>query len=204
MKRVYLVRHGEAIGNVEGIFKDPQAELTQLGYEQAANLATRCASLDFESIISSPNKRAIQTAEYIAKASGVAITTSNNFAATKFASKMVGKSKNGPEADAYMVILQEMYRRDANERYEDAENFNDLKTRFSAGFEELVAAPVDTILVVTHESILKSLLVHLLLAGEQTIEQHVSTKKHMAKLGHDSVTEFRYVEDRWQLVSWNK
>jgi len=203
MKKVYFVRHGESVGNAENVFKDPQAELIEIGHEQAEKLAQRCAKLGIQRIVASPNKRAMQTAEHIAKACNTTFEAHDAFAATKFASKMLGKSKSGPEADEYTQILKEMYAKNPNNRYEDAENFNDLITRFQLGFDFLSEQPEDVLLVVTHQSILKSLVVHALLEGNQTIEQHVSTKKTLAELDHNGVTEMAYNRTRWQLVTWN-
>ena len=203
MKKIYLVRHGESIGNADNIFKDPESELIELGHQQARVLAQRCATLDIQRVICSPNKRAVQTAEHIAKACGVEHELNDSFAAIKYASRMAGKSKIGVEAEEYIKILKQMYARDPDERYEDAENFNDLITRFQAGFDFLAEQLEEVMLVVTHQSILKSLVVHALLEGKQTIEQHVDTKKTLAELDHNGVTEMIFNGNRWQLVTWN-
>ena len=203
MKTIYLVRHGESVGNAEGVFKDPQAELIELGHKQAEVLAKRCVPLKIERVIASPNKRAVQTAEYISKACNVSLDLHDSFAAIKYASKMQGKSKLGKEADEYTEILKQMYAKNPEERYEDAENFNDLIKRFQVGFDFLALQPEEALLVVTHQSILKSLVVHALLEGRQTIEQHVSTKKTLADLDHNGITEIKFSRGRWQLVTWN-
>ena len=203
MKKVYFVRHGESEGNAEGVFKDPQAELIEIGHKQAEKLAARCKTLNLEVVIASPNRRAIQTGEYIAKQGNIALESDASFAATKYASKMLGKSKTGPEAEEYTKILREMFAKNPDERYEDSENFIDLKNRFEAGFNNLASRSEQTIMVVTHQSILQSLMVHALLEGRQTIDQHVSTKKTLAKLDHLGITEMQFTNGRWQLVTWN-
>ena len=203
MKRVYFVRHGESVGNAEGVFKDPHCEMTETGHKQAKALAERCKTLGIQKIISSPNKRALQTAQYIADTTQAPVVESSSFGATQYASKMIGKSKTGPEAEEYMRILQEVYEEDADARYEDAENFNDLKNRFTSGYVELQQDSAEVLLVVTHESILKSLLVHALLEGNQTIEEHVRTKKTIGKFDHLGVTQMVFDGKRWQLLVWN-
>ena len=202
MKKVYFVRHGESVGNKEGVFKNPDAEMIELGHEQAKRLAERCKELNIEEVFSSPNRRAVQTAEYITEACGLSFETKPYFAATKYASSMVGKSKTGPEAQEYMRILVELYQ-DSTARFEDAENFSDLKTRFTEGFNFLSESSRETILVVTHESILKSILLHVVLSGEQTVQQHVNSKKAIAKFDHFGFTEMKFDDGKWKLVAWN-
>lgn len=68
---MFLARHGQTMFNV--VFgetkQDPGIEdppLTDLGFEQAAELAEKCVELDICKIISSPYTRALQTARMVA------------------------------------------------------------------------------------------------------------------------------------------
>lgn len=67
--RLYLVRHGQSIGNSEKRHQGDNydTDLTPLGYEQAEKLAKRLVDHKFEVIYSSHLKRAIQTANEINK-----------------------------------------------------------------------------------------------------------------------------------------
>ena len=61
--RIILIRHG-----------DPNYEkdcLTELGHKQAAAAAQRLLSESIDEVFSSPQGRAVQTAEYLSKASGI-------------------------------------------------------------------------------------------------------------------------------------
>ena len=57
---LYIIRHGESQGNVGHDVENP--ELTELGRKQAELLALRLRNIRFDAILSSPLKRAVQTA----------------------------------------------------------------------------------------------------------------------------------------------
>ena len=64
MKRIYLIRHGETAANKEGVFRGRcDVDLSALGFEQAGDLAGYFEDIAIDYIFSSPQKRAIQTAE---------------------------------------------------------------------------------------------------------------------------------------------
>jgi len=70
MKRIYFVRHGESESNAGGIRSGPDTPLTQRGYEQAEQIARRCANLPVEVLISSSMLRAQETAKIISEKIG--------------------------------------------------------------------------------------------------------------------------------------
>jgi broad specificity phosphatase PhoE len=71
-----LVRHGESVGNAEGIIQG-QADypLTDLGIRQAAATARRLSEMPLAAVYSSPLSRAFQTAVPIAAEHGIAPTS---------------------------------------------------------------------------------------------------------------------------------
>jgi broad specificity phosphatase PhoE len=70
-----LIRHGESEGNV-GRSKDPNCPLTDLGLEQATTASRGIARYDLRGFVgvTSPYRRAVQTAEAIARATGITFT----------------------------------------------------------------------------------------------------------------------------------
>lgn len=67
MTELWLVRHGETIWNQEGRLQGSMdIELNEGGLEQARRLAEQLKDTEFQSIYSSPLKRALKTAELIA------------------------------------------------------------------------------------------------------------------------------------------
>jgi broad specificity phosphatase PhoE len=67
---LYLVRHGQSEGNVAN-YDIPDGNLTPLGYKQAGEVASRLAAEGIELIISSPLRRALQTADALRRRIGV-------------------------------------------------------------------------------------------------------------------------------------
>ncbi len=71
--RLYLVRHAQSMSNTgeAEIFSDPP--LTEVGWEQARRLAQRLARQGIDHLYSSPQRRALQTAQAIAEATGLPV-----------------------------------------------------------------------------------------------------------------------------------
>ncbi len=69
---LYLVRHGESIGNLNhGFLGTSNPPLTERGTKQACNLAQYFRDKGIQHLFSSPLERARQTANYISKDIGV-------------------------------------------------------------------------------------------------------------------------------------
>jgi broad specificity phosphatase PhoE len=63
---LYIVRHGEAEGNINRTFHGwTDSSLTPKGHKQCEELAKRLQKIDFDEILASPLKRTRQTVEYI-------------------------------------------------------------------------------------------------------------------------------------------
>lgn len=67
---LYLIRHGETVGNASGIVQFPYVPLNDRGREQARRLGRRLADAGIELILSSDYQRARMTAEVIQAATG--------------------------------------------------------------------------------------------------------------------------------------
>ncbi len=75
--RLFLIRHGETPLNVTRVIQPAATPLSERGLAQAAALASRLASSNaIAGIVSSDLPRAMQTAQQLALASGLAITSS--------------------------------------------------------------------------------------------------------------------------------
>ncbi|MGH2770873.1 MAG: histidine phosphatase family protein [Actinomycetota bacterium] len=77
MTRLLFVRHGETEHNVRGQIctHTDGVLLSELGVQQAADLAVRLSGVSLSAVYSSPMLRAIQTATPIAKTHGLSIRT---------------------------------------------------------------------------------------------------------------------------------
>lgn len=74
--RLLLVRHGQSTGNSSGVIQGHlDFELSELGLQQARATAKRLADEQVDRIVSSPLRRAVDTAGLIAESLGLAVET---------------------------------------------------------------------------------------------------------------------------------
>ena len=74
MSRLFLIRHGETAGNALRILQRPDVPLSPRGVAQAERLARRLAGEGVARILSSDYARAMATAEYVQRATGVPLS----------------------------------------------------------------------------------------------------------------------------------
>ena len=154
---IYFVRHGETVLTPTRKFSgtgslDP--ELMQSGLDQAELVGQECAKLGAEILIASPLKRTRQTAEAIARATGLEISFDEVWFELSFGSwdgKSIEEVKE-EDPDGYQSWLNSSsYAPGGGESYDDASN------RIEEALERLVAEhPGKKIIVVTHNGIIKT------------------------------------------------
>jgi probable phosphoglycerate mutase len=80
-----LLRHGQTSMSVQKRYAGrSDVPLTDLGVQQAVAAAKRLASADLDAIVASPLRRAVQTAEEVAVATGAPVVTDAGFRETDF------------------------------------------------------------------------------------------------------------------------
>ena len=76
MTTIFLVRHGETVDNARQIMQgQTQGELNEIGRQQARQVAERLSAEAIDAVVASDLRRAIQTAEVIAKPHGLQVVT---------------------------------------------------------------------------------------------------------------------------------
>lgn len=154
---IYFVRHGETILTPTRKFSgtgslDP--ELMQEGLDHTEAVAQECAKLGAEILVASPLKRTRQTAEAIARATGLEIIFDEAWLELSFGS-WDGKSieeVRAEDPDGYQSWLNSSsYAPGGGESYDEA------AVRIEEALEKLVAQyPGKTIIVVTHNGVVKT------------------------------------------------
>lgn len=154
---IYFVRHGETVLTPTRKFSgtgslDP--ELMQSGLDQAELVGQECNKLGAEILIASPLKRTRQTAEAIARATGLEISFDEVWFELSFGSwdgKSIEEVKE-EDPDGYQSWLNSSsYAPGGGESYDDA------SIRIEEALERLVAEhPGKKIIVVTHNGIIKT------------------------------------------------
>ena len=149
MKSIYFVRHGESVHNAAKRFNELQTPLSERGIRQAGEIAERASKLSVELVVASTLKRAQQTAAVVAKRLGVNMESSAFFVEGIQSSRLLGKEVSGPE----ITEAHKSYHGNftvPGYRFEDGENFDDLKERALAGLAYLEGRSEENILVVSH------------------------------------------------------
>lgn len=202
MKTIYLVRHGQAVGNEIAVFKKPSALLNERGVLEASVLSQKLMLLEPELIVSSPLPRAMQTSEIINQETSIPFIIHEGFSGIRHATSMAGKLKEGDEANQYLKTIKRMYTDNPDSHYEDAENYTEFHARLCTALQFLEQRSESKIAVVTHESIIKSLLILVLHNKAYNPVLNIDLKNHMGKMLNTGITKFEYT-DTWKLVSWN-
>jgi broad specificity phosphatase PhoE len=156
MYLITLLRHGESEGNAMGLFQgQSDLPLTETGAQQAQNLAETWKTNGqwFHQIISSPLKRARQTAEAVAERIEAPVVYNPIWMERCFGD-LEGKSIADIRRPNPPVDFFDPYRAPAN----GAETMLDLYLRASAGLQEILHGPEGAYLVVSHGAILNMAL----------------------------------------------
>jgi len=127
---IYFVRHGRTDDNereAKGeVFKTSDLGLNELGREQAGELAEKLKEVKLDAVVTSPLKRARETAEIINKYHGAPMEEEEGLAERK-----------GVAAD--MVLWHELFDFDKNLQVEGGENLRDFFERVYAAIERIRA-----------------------------------------------------------------
>lgn len=157
----YIVRHGQTLWNVarkiQGHTDNP---LTEIGTEQAKLLAKELEHIHFDAIVSSDFIRAKQTAEIIASEKNISLILSAQLRERNmgtFEGKYLKTKKDYLDLSRWFAKTNNTKRRKIG-----VENDDEVMDRLLTFFRETAMQyQGKTLLLVTHGSLMKALLVHL-------------------------------------------
>lgn len=142
---LFFLRHGESEANLTKTFAgQSETRLTALGIRQAkeAGAEIKSVGIDFDTIISSPLSRALDTARIVADITGYATTDIEIDKATMERSGGIGEGMS--QTDFFALTEQEQVKL-------GAESFEELGKRAKEFLEKVTSAHADeTVLVVSH------------------------------------------------------
>jgi broad specificity phosphatase PhoE len=161
---LYLVRHGQSQANVDRLF-GLDSPLTEEGTNQARNLAATLKSIHFDAVFSSELIRAKQTAEVIALERKLAVGT-KALLREKHWGSLEGKLKDDVRRDLKHLFDAAKTMPDAERaKYKivpDMENEEEMMSRYITALREIaVAYTGKTVLVVSHQTIMRTFLMHI-------------------------------------------
>lgn len=156
-----LVRHGETAVNAEGRLQGRvETELTGRGREQAARVASAIARTGAARLVTSPLRRAVETAEAIAAVTGLAIEVDDRLAELHYGDWEGSRFEELP-AGAFA-----RWRADPSFAPPGGESLVAVRARVVPAVEELLGG-AEPVVAVTHVSPIKAAVVWTLGAGDE-------------------------------------
>lgn len=199
--QVLLVRHALPLRSEHGQGSDP--DLSEEGKAQVTRLPDALARFPISRVVSSPQRRAIQTAEPVAAARELAVEVDDRFA------------EYDRDLPAYIPVEQiraenpQEWARLAQGHLPSAVDEDAFRARVLAGVGDLVAAadPDDTVAVFSHGGVI-NLLLHQILGTARLLSFPVDyasvTRLLYSRSGQATVATVNAVEHVWDLLPRNQ
>lgn len=199
--QVLLVRHALPLRSEHGQGSDP--DLSEEGVAQIARLPEALARFPISRVISSPQRRAIQTAEPVAAARQLSVEIDDRFA------------EYDRDLPVYIPVEQiraenpKEWERLAQGHLPSAVDEDAFRARIRAAIDDLVtsADPEDTVAVFSHGGVI-NLLLHEILGTKRLLSFPVDyasvTRLLYSRTGQATVAGVNGVEHVWDLLPRNQ
>lgn len=204
MKTIYFVRHGESEGNVQKIHQDADSPLSEIGRSQAKIVAHRFEHIAIDALISSPYRRALETARAIATVKNIEIETNPLLGERRGPSQLLGLSHHSQlSLETREQIRAHRFENEGSWQHSDEESALAFVERAQQVLKFLHSRPEQRIVVTTH-----SLLLHMILVNVLHPHGDLPTKYEMFErfVIHNtslSMIEFNEETKDWRLISLN-
>jgi broad specificity phosphatase PhoE len=199
--QVLLIRHALPLRSEHGEGSDP--DLSGEGLAQVARLPGALARFPISRVVSSPQRRAIQTAEPVAAARELAVEIDDRFA------------EYDRDLPVYIPVEQirdenpQEWARMAQGHLPGAVDENAFRARVAAAVDDLVAAadPEDTVAVFSHGGVINVLL-HEILGTARLLSFPIDyaslTRLLFSRSGQATVATVNSTEHVWDLLPRNQ
>jgi broad specificity phosphatase PhoE len=209
---VYFVRHGESASNAApGAMALPGNQgdrLTDRGFEQARAVAERLGDAGATRILTSPLRRARETAEVIAERLDLPVTELEELRELRESDGYGELSLEDQRLRRWSVWMAE-HGDDPDHSYRGGESFNEINDRVRRVQERLVADQVESTIAVSHGIFLRFFLLRVVL-GDDFQAGQVRRLWQLASL-NCGICGFEYYErdlvanyatEPWRCLSW--
>lgn len=198
MTGVFFARHGESVWHAENRYAGTtDVGMTARGSAQAERLGGWAATVDIAAVFSSGSSRARDTAAQAAAAIGVSVQVDPRFGEVGFGD---GEGlTRGEMAARFPEALRAFLGRPASAPLPGGEPGTHAIERFVGGLDEVAALhPTESVLVVTHSTVLRLVLCRLLGIDPDTYRQVFPA------LGNATITEVIYSAGGAGLLRYNQ
>ncbi len=186
---VYLVRHGETDWNVQRIIQGKRNDipLNRKGRSQANKLALYFKMRHIDSIISSPLKRSLQTAEIIAKVKNLSVVTREELSEVDYGEWGGNKSNEVP------VKFSEQWKKFTTNpelfTFPGGESLRAFYERVTNYFKMIPTN--EDILIVTHVNPIRMIIKYILNAEFKSV--------YNIHIENCTVSGINYKKDKWEV-----
>jgi broad specificity phosphatase PhoE len=148
--RLLLVRHGQTAANVVHALdtRPPGSPLTELGHQQAADLADRLADQPITAVYASTATRTQQTAAPLAARLGLAVVVIDGVHEI-FAGDLEDRSDE-PALEVFEDVYAAWRRGELDARVPGGESARELRGRFAAAVARISAGASGAVVLVSH------------------------------------------------------
>jgi len=194
MTEIILVRHGETEWNVEEVFRGRiDIELNETGLKQAELLAEYLGEINIDAVYSSPLKRALKTAEVIARYHKLEVEIALGLIDFNF-----GKWQGLPRQEVkrrYKQLYAQWIKNPHLVQMPEGETLSEVRERALAVVDEVVAKHGGAVVLVSHRVVNKVLICALLGLDNS----------HFWNIRQDNcgTTTFAYENERFVLTKHN-
>jgi len=194
MAKLILARHGETVWNVEKIYRGrADVNLDEVGIKQAELLGKYLSNWKLEAIYSSPLKRALDTANIVARYQKIGVHVAEGLIDFDY-----GEWQSLPEEEAkrlYPTLHNEWHNNPHKVKMPGGESLEDVRKRAVAIVNDVLPKYQGSILLVSHRVVNKVLICSLLGLDNS----------HFWNINLDvgGITIFNYVDGRFVLTRHN-
>lgn len=199
---VYLIRHGESVGNASDKHQTAETPLSELGLQQAQRVANRLQGRAFQVLLASPYRRAQQTAEKISQAIDLPIEMVPQLHELKRPSEIEGQVHTDPEVERIKKIIAE-HKDNPKWHYSDEENPHDVLARAKEVLAYFQARAETEIVAVTHGNLLRALVATAVFEDQVEIS-HLKLLKRKMPHSNTGITQLHWHDEKgWQVTTYN-
>jgi broad specificity phosphatase PhoE len=194
MAKLILARHGQTAWNVEKVFRGrADVDLDEVGIKQAELLGKYLSNWELEAIYSSPLRRALDTANMVARYQQVAVRITEDLIDFDY-----GEWQSLPEQEVkrlYPALFNEWHNSPHKVRMPGGEGLEDVRRRAVEVVNGILSRHQGNVLLVSHRVVSKVLICHLLGLDNS----------HFWNISQDvgGITIFNYVDGRFVLTRHN-
>jgi broad specificity phosphatase PhoE len=194
MATLILARHGETVWNVDKVFRGrADVNLDEVGTKQAELLGKYLSDWKLEAIYSSPLKRALNTANIIARYQTVSVCIAEGLIDFDF-----GEWQSLPEQEVkrlYPAVLDEWHNNPHKAKMPGGESLEAVTGRAVEVVYDIISRHQGNVLLVSHRVVVKVLICYLLGLDNS----------HFWNINQDvcGITIFQYADGRFVLTRHN-